>query len=167
MKITETNRLLIEQATLDDAAFVLRLLNSPNWLEYIGDRAVRTEAHAREYIRKQLLASYESNGFGLFKISLKTEHAPIGLCGFLKRDYLEEPDIGFAILPEYERQGFTFEAANALMSYGKNTLNLDRILAITLESNTASRKLLGKLGLNEIGTVKPNSEKAELLLFSN
>ncbi|MEQ9404503.1 MAG: GNAT family N-acetyltransferase [Cyclobacteriaceae bacterium] len=163
----ETNRLSIEEALLGDADFFFRLLNSPNWIEYIGDRGIKTLADAERYIQNSLINSYRTNGFGLYKLMLRTNKQPIGICGFLKRNYLDHPDLGFAILPEYERHGYTFEAAEALMDYGKSILLFKTTLAITTKKNTASKGLLEKLGMKENRKVNPSEAGEELLVYSN
>ncbi|MGI9552062.1 MAG: GNAT family N-acetyltransferase [Aurantibacter sp.] len=167
MPITETKRLRIDRATPTDASFFLRLMNNPNWIRYIGDRGVVSEEHALEHIKSNLIKSYEEHGYGLYKMSLKSSDLPIGICGFVKRDYLDHADIGFAVLPEYEGKGFVFEAAQAVMAYGKNALKLNPILAITSRDNIRSKKLLLKIGLKEKSTVTPPNDNEELLLFSN
>ena len=167
MKITETPRLIIAEASLHDVAFFFELLNSPNWLEFIGDRGIKSEADAAHYIESSLIASYKKHGYGLFKMVLKTSNHPIGICGFVKRDYLDHPDIGFAILPAYERQGYTSEAAMAVLEYGKTILKLHPILGITTSENKNSCQLLRKIGLRETGTIQPQQTDPELLLFSN
>ncbi|WKN40823.1 GNAT family N-acetyltransferase [Tunicatimonas pelagia] len=167
MRILETNRLVIKQATVDDTNFFYRLLNSANWLKHIGDRGIRSEEDAQSYIEDNFIDSYREHGYGLFKMMLKSSNVPIGVCGFVKRDYLESADIGFAILPECEGQGYTLEAAKALMHYGRTVLKLRPILAITTDTNSRSRALLTKIGLRETGTVKPNNSETEFLLYSD
>ncbi|NOT48068.1 MAG: GNAT family N-acetyltransferase [Acidobacteria bacterium] len=147
MKILETERLILREATADDAAFVLGLLNQPSFKKFIGDRGVRNLDQAREYIRTRFSNSYRDNGFGLFLMELKNSAEPIGLCGFVRRDTLPDPDIGFALLPQFEKQGYAFEAASATMHYGRETLGLARVLAITTLDNEASGRLLEKIGL--------------------
>jgi RimJ/RimL family protein N-acetyltransferase len=166
MDIFETERLVIKQATLNDSNFFFRLLNSPNWIEFIGDRGIKTEEDARTYIRNSLIDSYEKRGYGLYKMCLRENEVPIGICGFLKRDYLENVDIGFAVLPEYEGKGYTLEASKSMLEFGKLKLNMDTILAITTKENIKSRSLLQKIGLTEVGKIKPNEKEEELLLYS-
>lgn len=170
MKIFETERLVIREVTADDAAFVVELLNTPKFLKYIADRGVRTLDQARAYIAERFVGSYRNNGFGLYLVELKQPEVsmstlpigrvsalvPIGLCGFVRRDALPGPDLGFAFLPEFERQGYGFESASAMMEYGRDTLGFNRVLAITSRDNEGSDRLLIKLGfafnrLDEIG----------------
>jgi len=167
MTILQTDRLVVEEATLEDSSFIFELLNSPTWLEFIGDRGIKTTEEAKIYVQKSLIDSYEKNCFGLYKISLKDNSIPIGLCGFIQRDYLESVDIGYALLPTYEGNGYAFEAARAIIDYGKIKLNLNPILAITSEENIKSQKLLHKLGLFKKGTLNPKGSEADVLLFSN
>ena len=154
MIIKETKRLLIEQATLTDSDFFFTLLNSPTWLQYIGDRGIETQQDAITYIENSLMTSYSEHGFGLWKVSLKESGVPLGICGFLKRDYMEHPDIGFAILPKFEGKGYMTEAAKAVLEYGKLELGLQKVLAVTTGENQSSRQLLATLGFKEDGTIE-------------
>ncbi|NAY90476.1 GNAT family N-acetyltransferase [Muricauda sp. JGD-17] len=165
--ITKTERLLIAKADFGDKAFILELLNSPTWLEFIGDKGVATEKQAQHYIKESLIGSYAKNGFGLYKISVKESLESIGLCGFLQRDYLENPDLGFALLPKYEGNGFMREAAKAIMQFGKSQLKLDCISAIVMPKNVRSKGLLEKIGFKQVGIVHPPGSDEGLLLFSN
>lgn len=167
MIIAETNRLLISKFTLDDAAFFKELVNTPNWIKYIGDRNIKTLKDARKRIKEGHLKSYNTNGFGFYKLLLKEENnKSIGTCGLIKRDSLEHVDIGFAMLPQYEGNGFGYESALAVMALAKNEFKLDKIVAITLANNPNSIKLLEKLGLTFEKTVKPFDDEQELLLFA-
>jgi RimJ/RimL family protein N-acetyltransferase len=147
VKILETERLVLRRLTKDDAAFILELLNEPAFLENIGDRGARTLADARRYIARGPMESYRKFGFGLYLVELKDSGAPIGICGLLKRDWLEDVDIGFAFLQKFRSRGFGRESAAAVMHYGWTTLHLKRIVAITKPTNQASIALLEKLGL--------------------
>lgn len=147
MKILETERLMLRHVTNDDAEFVLDLLNQPSFKKFIGDRGVRTIEQAREYIKTRFTRSYQDNGFGLYLVELKQGSVPTGLCGFVKRAELADPDVGFALLPQYEKAGYAFESAAAVMQYGKETLHFTRVLAITTLDNESSGRLLGKIGL--------------------
>jgi RimJ/RimL family protein N-acetyltransferase len=167
MTITASERLRIEKATTADAPFLFKLMNSPNWIEFIGDRNIKSEQAASEYIQHNLSVSYQKNGYGLYKMVLAATNHPIGLCGFVKREYLDHADIGFAILPEHEGKGYTYEALMAVMEYGKRELKLNPILAITTNDNVKSRHLLNKIGLVTQGTIKPIGREEDFMLFSN
>jgi [ribosomal protein S5]-alanine N-acetyltransferase len=148
MNILETERLLLREVEPADADFVLDLLNQPSFKKFIGDRGVRTIEQARDYIATRFTDSYQENGFGLYLVELKTDGTPIGVSGFVKRRELDDPDIGFALLPQFERKGYAFEAAHAVMRYGRETLGLLRVLAITTLDNESSGRLLEKIGLS-------------------
>jgi len=145
--ILETERLLLKEFTTDDSSFILKLVNSPDWIKFIGDFNIKTEQQAKEYLQKGPLKSYEINGFGLYNVILKDKNISIGMCGIIRREHLDHPDIGFAFLPQFTQQGFGFEIANASMKYAKEKLKLESILAITVPANKASIKLLEKLGM--------------------
>ena len=147
MKILETERLILrELLTEDDAEFVYALLNTPKFIKYIGDRGVTTPAAAAAFIENRYRLSYRDNGFGLYAVERKIDSEPVGLCGFVKRETLPGPDIGFAFLPEFEGRGYGFESADAMMKYGRDMLGFTRVLAITSLDNAASGRLLKKLG---------------------
>lgn len=148
VKILETERLLLREVEPADADFILDLLNQLSFKKYIGDRGVRTVEQARQYIATRFTNSYQENGFGLYLIELRTDRTPIGICGFVKRRELDDPDIGFALLPQFERKGYAYEAADAVMRYGRETLGLLRVLAITTLDNESSGRLLEKIGLS-------------------
>ena len=167
MTVLETERLTLRRLTTDDAAFIFRLVNEPSWLRFIGDKGVKTLHDAREYIRTGPIASYERFGFGLYLAELKGSRRPIGMCGFLKRDALEHPDIGFALLPEFWGQGYAYESAAAVMAFGKDVLGLDRILAVTNPDNYSSMRLLEKLGLRADGVVTLSDDGPELRVFTS
>ncbi|WP_109437544.1 GNAT family N-acetyltransferase [Aquimarina sp. AU119] len=164
-KILETHRLSLSEFGLEDANFIIELVNSPNWLKYIGDRNVKTDEDAIEYLKNGPIHSYEQYGFGLWKVLLKNTNIPIGMCGLVNRETLEDIDIGFAMLPEYSGLGYGFEIASATMQYSKQVLNLDRIVAITDPGNIASIKLLNKIGLCFEKTMKLSDDDS-VLFFS-
>lgn len=146
MKVAETERLLLRRLTTSDAPFILRLLNEPSFLRYIGDKNVRNVHDAEQYLLNGPIASYEQNGFGLYLVELKESRTPLGMCGLLKRAELDDVDIGFAFVPEYWKQGFAFEAATAVMDYSRQTLKLKRVVAITSTDNESSIMLLERMG---------------------
>ena len=122
--VLETDRLTLRQFTIHDTDFIISLLNSPGWLEFIGDRNVKTQEQATDYLLNGPIKSYHENGFGLSLVELKHPQKPIGMCGLLKREYLEHPDIGFAFLPEYSGKGYAYEIAKATMDYAEAMLKM-------------------------------------------
>lgn len=166
MKILETERLVVRRLVLDDAAFILELLNEPAFLENIGDRGARTLADARRYIARGPVASYRKFGFGLYMVELKDSGAPIGICGLLKRDWLADVDIGFAFLQKYWSRGYARESAAAVMHYGWTTLRLKRIVAITKPTNQPSITLLERLGLRFEKNITQPDHGGENKLFA-
>ncbi len=166
MKVLETDRLILRWLSPEtDAAFILELLNDASFIQYIGDKGVRTLDDARNYIMNGPVASYEKFGYGLYATELRDSHVLIGMCGILKRDTLPHPDIGFAFLPAYWNQGYAFESAAAVMKYAREVLGLDQVLAITTPDNEASAKLLRKIGLTLERVMKLSEDAAEVRLF--
>jgi RimJ/RimL family protein N-acetyltransferase len=147
MIVCETPRLRLRHLTPHDAGFMLELLNEPEFIRNIGDREIRTLEEARRYIGSSTVTGYEKFGFGLYLVELRENATPIGVCGLLKRDYLDDVDVGFALRESFHNQGYAFEAAGAVMRYGQEVLGLGRIVAITSPDNHASIKLLRRLGL--------------------
>jgi len=164
VNLPETERLVIRELdSAIDAEFIFELLNTPKFIRYIGDRGVRSVKEAAAFVEDRYRASYREHGFGLYAVNLKTGNAPIGMCGFVKRDHLEYPDLGFAFLPEFEGKGYGFESADAMLRYGRDILGFKRVLAITSQDNDVSGKLLTKLGFAFGGICKtPDGEQLKL-----
>ncbi len=157
---------MLREFTLDDAEFIKRLLNSPGWLKYIGTRNIDSDESARAYISEKLMPSYSKNGFGFYMMETKNDNTPVGMCGLIKRDGLDDVDIGFALLPEYESKGYVYEAASATLAYAKDTLKLKRVAAITVQYNTSSIKLLEKIGMKFEKIIRLADDKEELMLYT-
>jgi RimJ/RimL family protein N-acetyltransferase len=161
--IAETPRLQLRRVKLSDAEFFHRLLNEPSWLENIGDRGVRSAAEAVVYIRKQIWEPYRSSGFGMYLVQRKEDGAPIGLCGLVQRDFLEYPDLGFALLPEHVGQGYALEAAQSVIALVESRWGIGQLCAITKGENSKSVRLLERLGFHrERSCAIPNGEMLEL-----
>ncbi len=146
MTVLETERLRLRWFTADDAAFVYELVNDPAWVQYIGDRGVRTLDDARAYIQNRLAPPYHRDGFGFYLTETKADGVPIGLCGMIKREGLDNVDIGFAFLPAFRGQGYAYEAAAAVLLHAQQDFHLIHLAAITSLENPASIRLLKKLG---------------------
>ena len=164
--ILETPRLFLREFTHGDDAFVLRLLNEPSWLRFIGDRGVRTLEDACRYLDDGPFRSYATNGFGLWCVEPRESGAPLGMCGLIRRDTLPDVDVGFAFLPEAWGRGYAMEAASAVLAHARDALGLRRVLAITDPENAASIRVLERIGMQREGTVRMPGETLDLLLFA-
>jgi RimJ/RimL family protein N-acetyltransferase len=165
--ILETERLRLREFITADAEFILELVNSPGWLEFIGDRNIKTIEQAQTYLQNGPIRSYHENGFGLALVETKHRKTPIGMCGIIKRETLENPDIGFAFLPQFTGKGYAFEMAAATLKYAAQELKLPSIYAITVPHNVRSIKLLEKVGLKFIKPFSFPEGREKLLLYSN
>jgi len=163
----ETNRLRLREFNLSDVKFIIELLNSPGWLEFIGDRNVKTIKQAQNYLKNGPMKSYRENGYGLSMVETREGDKPIGMCGILKREFMDHPDIGFAFLPAFMAKGYAFEIANETINYTRHHLKIPTISAITDEKNVKSIRLLEKIGLKFIKTIVYPDTKEELALYSN
>lgn len=166
MRVLETPRLVLRRFAAADAPFVLELVNVPAFLRNIGDRGVRNLDDARAYIANGPVASYERHGFGLWHVALRGDGTPIGMCGLLKRDTLDDVDIGFAYLPAWWGQGYAREAAAAVMDYGRRELAIPRIVAIVSPDNAGSIRVLEHLGLRFDRKLQVNGDGRETALYS-
>lgn len=164
-KTFETERLVVKPTVEADAEFIFELLNSPNWLKYIGNRNVTSIESAREYIKLKMLPQLERLGFGNYTVVRKSDQAKMGICGLYDREGLNGLDIGFAFLPEYEGHGYAFESANKLKQVISDEFGITDIVAITSQDNVSSQRLLEKLGMRLTGTTKIPNEEEELLLY--
>lgn len=160
----ETPRLRLREITPADADFLLELMNEPGYLENIGDRGVRTLDDAARYIAERFLSSYAVEGWGLWCVERRGEGERLGVCGLVRRDGLEHPDIGFAFLARHGGQGFAIESAQAVLGFARDTLALPRLLGLVAPWNERSMRLLEKLGLREIGRLRlPGATRDSLL----
>jgi len=166
MNILETERLLVRQLSLEDAPFILQLVNEPSFIQNIGDRGVRTLADAEKYIENGPVASYARNGFGLCLVTLKESSESIGMCGLIKREALEDVDIGYAFLPKFWSKGYAFEAAQAFKQYAREVIGLTRLVAIVDPNNQGSIRVLEKLGMAFEKMVRLSPEDIDLKLFA-
>lgn len=164
-RVATSARLRLRHLDAGDEAFIIALLNEPGFLRYIGDRKVRTADDARRYIEDGVRASYRKHGYGLNAVERLDSGAPIGICGLLKRDELEAPDIGFAFLSGHEGQGYAYEAAVAALQHGRDVLGITRVIAIVSPDNARSIRLLHKLGLKQARLVRLNGHDKDAALF--
>lgn len=164
-KSFETERLILKPTSEEDAPFVFELLNTPKWIQYIGDRNVHSVEDAKEYIKTRMQHQLEKLGYSNYTVIRKSDGVKLGICGLYDREGLEGIDIGFAFLPEHERNGYAFESANKLKRAGVEEFGISQIKAITTKDNIASQKLLERLGLQFKKTVLLPNEDEELLLY--
>ncbi|MBL4678460.1 MAG: GNAT family N-acetyltransferase [Mucilaginibacter sp.] len=138
-----TTNLTLRRLTINDAQFIFELLNTPTWKQFIGDRNINTLDDAENYILMMQKNFYDKYNLGLLSVSLKATDESIGLCGLLKRDYLDNPDIGFAFMPGYEGRGFGYESCEAIIK----DYPFDKLYATTTNENIRSQKLIERCGL--------------------
>jgi RimJ/RimL family protein N-acetyltransferase len=163
--LLETDRLILERFTLRHAAFILELVNSPGWLQNIGDRGIRDLEAAKRYIQEGPMTAYAQYGYGFSAVSLKEDRTPIGGCGLIRRAGLDFPDIGFALLPGYMGMGYAHEIAAATLAHAKHELGLSKIQGITLPTNKPSIRLLERIGLTFEKMMRLPGDEEPLMLF--
>jgi ribosomal-protein-alanine N-acetyltransferase len=166
MPVLATDRLRLRHMVPEDAPFILELLNEPAFIQNIADKGVRTLEDARVYILSGPVASYANHGFGLFVVELKDSALPIGMCGLIKRDGLDDVDIGFAFLERHWSQGYAVEAAAATLAHGLRQLGLKRIVAITAPGNQGSIRVLERIGMRFEGMIDLPLYGGESRLFT-
>lgn len=164
LHVLDTERLALRRFALADAPFIVALLNTPGWRQYIGDRGVRDEAGARAYLHRAALASYARHGFGLWHVSRRDTGEAVGMCGLLQRPDLPDADVGFAFLPQHTGLGFAGEAVEGTLAYARDTLGLDRVAAVAQDDNARSIGLLQKKGFRSAGRY-PLPDGGELALL--
>jgi RimJ/RimL family protein N-acetyltransferase len=163
--VLQTERLLLRHLTEDDAEFYVTLVNDPDWLRFIGDRGLRTAEAAREYLASGPIPGYARNGFGLYLTALKEGGTPIGICGLVRREGLDDVDVGFAFLPAFRGRGYAVEAGTAVLAHAHEDVGLTRVAAITNPDNDASIAVLHKLGFRFDRLMRLSPDAAEVNLF--
>jgi len=165
VRVLETERLTLRYFCLSDADFIIQLLNEPSFIEYIGDKGVSTVEEANQYLADGPLDSYERFGYGLNMVELKESGEPIGMCGLVRRECLDDADLGYAFLEPYWSKGYARESAEAVLSHARETLGLDRIVAVVTPGNVSSIRLLENVGLTFERMIRLSDDDAELKLF--
>jgi RimJ/RimL family protein N-acetyltransferase len=156
-----TERLSLDNLTDEDGGFVQELLNTKGWLQFIGDRNIHSKEDAINYISK----INSTPNFYYWAVRLIDTLEPIGIISFIKRDYLEHFDIGFAFLPQYNGNGYAYEAAKEILAIVSSKPEHAFIMATTMPGNTSTIKLLRKLGLQFEKEIEVGAEK--LQVYSN
>lgn len=162
--IIVTERLKLREMDVEDAPFMYQLLNSPGWIQFIGDRNIRSLEDARAHILDRYISMYKKHGFGLWLVILKNDHTPIGTCGLIKRPHIDHIDVGYAFLLQYQGKGYAYEAAASCIKYGYDQLKAGKIVAITAADNQRSINLLNKLGMENKGPAGLPNDR-ECILF--
>jgi [ribosomal protein S5]-alanine N-acetyltransferase len=163
--IYETERLIIKPTNIDDAEFIMALVNTPGWLENVGDRNVHSIADAEKYVTEKMLPNMEKYGYGNYTLILKTDGSKIGTCGIYSREGLSHCDIGYSLLPQYEKNGYINEAAKKMVNLAFTDFNLTTLQAITINSNQASKNVVLKLGFTFKENIFIPNDPVELCLF--
>jgi RimJ/RimL family protein N-acetyltransferase len=165
--VLRTPRLDLRKMSENDAGFIIELLNDADFVRYIGDKGVRTVEDAVQYLETGPIASYQRFGFGLYLVEVRETGEAIGMCGLLKRDTLEDVDIGFAYLPRHRSRGYAVEAATAVLRHARASLGLGRIVAITSQDNEGSARVLKKVGFKYERLIRQPHDENELKLFAS
>ena len=161
----ETARLTLRRLDFEDATFIVRLLNEPSFLENIGDRGVRSIEDAHRYLREGPMAMYEKYCFGLWHVARNSDGAAVGMCGLLKRDNLPDVDIGYAFLPEFWGLSYAIEATEATMRHAAGKFGLERVVAVVSPGNSASIRVLEKLGMRHERMFAMRPDEPEVRLY--
>jgi RimJ/RimL family protein N-acetyltransferase len=163
--VRRSERLVLRRLVPEDAAFVMELVNEPGWLRFIGDRHVHSLEDARGYLERGPLTLYERLGFGFYRVEIGASGTVVGICGLIKRDALEDVDIGFALLARHAGHGYAFEAAAETLRHAREDLGLKRLAAITNPDNVRSIALLEKLGMRFERMIRLPGEESDIRLF--
>lgn len=166
MTVLETDRLLLTPLSYDHGDFICELVNEPAFKRFIGDKDVHSAEDARRYLREGPIGLSERFGYGMFLVTLKSSHIPAGICGLLKREGLEDPDLGFAFLGRFTGRGYAREAAQAVLRHGVEDLGLTRVIAIADPENEPSISLLHKLGFRYERKVRMPADDYDINLYA-
>ena len=156
----------MRRLTLDDADLMFAIWNDPAFVKHVGDRGIRTLADARDALLAGAFRLYEEFGYGPYRVALTANDTAIGTCGLFRRAGFEDPDIGYALLPEFCGRGFAYESASAVLEHARTDLQLARITAFVSSENTASIALTEKLGLRFERTTRLAGEDEDVSLYS-
>lgn len=160
MNSLHTDRLSLYALELSEAGFIFELVNSEGWIRFIGDRNIRNVDYAKEYIKNIL----NNPSIMYWVVKLKDTGSSIGIITFIKREYLDHQDIGFAFLPAAEKKGYAYEAARAVLNHVTKDSLFAPVLATAAADNVNSVRLLERLGFEFDRGIEV--EGKQLLLYS-
>ena len=166
MTVLETDRLLLTRLSYDHCAFVVELVNEPSFKRFIGDKNVQSLEDARRYLSEGPVGLYERFGYGMFLVTVKDSGTPAGICGLLKREGFDDPDLGFAFLKRFRKHGYAIESARSVLEHGVNDLGLKRIIAMADPDNEPSVSLLQKLGFAYERKVRMPEDDFDINLYA-
>ena len=164
--LIKTERLHLRPVTLDDADLMLAVWNDPAFVHHVGDRGIRTLEESIKTLKDGALRLFEEHGFGPYRVSLKTDDSAIGICGIFSREGMDEPDIGFSVLPKFCKRGYAYESATAVINYARDDLKLPRLTAIVSPDNAASVGLIKKLGFQFERMLRLPGEDKDISLYA-
>ncbi len=150
----ESERLFLKPLNLNDYEFIKFLVNTNGWLEFIGDRNIHSDEDSKNYIQRII----NNQNVIYWIVNLKNTKQSIGIITFIKRDYLEHHDLGFAFLPKFVKNGYAFESSNLVLKEIELSKSHRIILASTIPENIKSIKLLEKLGFSFDKKIENNNE---------
>lgn len=162
----ESDRLSLSRLSYDDCEFIFELVNEPSFRQYIGDKGISNLQDAREYLKKSFIGHYQKHGFGLYQVIRKTDDCPLGICGLVKRDEFDYPDLGFAFMKAYWSNGYAYESSVAVLDYAWRDLGLKRIIAMADSENQSSTRLLDRLGFEFEGMARMPGETEDVRLYA-
>ena len=154
----ETERLKLKALTDDDANSLFSIFSDPIVMKYWNTEAWREVSQAHEFITSSTRAMSENSSLTL-GVFLKDSNTLIGKIMLFSIDNeSKRAEIGFGISRDFWGKGIVAEAANALIDYAFNKLNLRRIEAEVDPDNNASAKALTRLGFVQEGLLRQRWE---------
>ncbi len=165
MTVLETDRLLLTRLSYDHCEFVFELVNEPSFKRFIGDKEVHSLEDARRYLADGPIGLYERFGYGMFLVTVKDSASHAGICGLLQREGFDDPDLGFAFLKRFMRQGYAIESARAVLQHATEDLGLTRVIAMADPENEPSVHLLRKLGFSYERKVRMPEDDHDINLY--
>lgn len=164
-ELLQTNRLVLSRLSYDDSEFIFELVNEDSFKRFVGDKKVNSLGDAHDYLAKGPIGSYEQHGFGMFLVRDRENDEPLGICGLVKREQFEDPDVGFAFLRRHWARGYALEASKAVVEYGQSQLGLRRLIAIVDPANAASVRLIEKLDFIYERMVRMDGDEHDICLY--
>jgi ribosomal-protein-alanine N-acetyltransferase len=163
--ILETDRLLLREFDINYAESFYELNLNPNVIKYTGNSAFKDIDEARVFLENY--SDYRRNGFGRWAVINKVNQEFLGWCGLKYDEKLDETDIGFRFFEHFWNKGFATESAKACINYGLKKLNLKTIVGRAMKENTASIKVLEKIGLQYDRDFDFNGKPGAILKIEN
>ena len=150
--VLETKRLRLRPPVTSDLDNIFRLGNNPRVMRFITKGKTQSRSEAMADLKKRMRWRDEKLGYWITEEKDSREF--IGWMALKKLDKTNAVEIGYRFLEEHWSRGFATEGGQAIIDYAFSELDLTEVVAVAIEENRASTRVMEKLGMSYLGKGK-------------